>query len=104
MSEWIDINERLPKERQQVLIAHREGGVMQADYQDIWIKTIGPNGGRKQRFLTPYGDETYDINDPHPQITHWMPLPISPTMNNKSDKGFYQPVAIAGRLIPPGAK
>ncbi len=71
MDDWFDVNDRLPKDRRQVLIAHKEGGVMQAEYHE---------NERKKRFITPYGDETYDINDPYPQITHWMPLPISPRM------------------------
>ena len=76
MSNWIDVNERLPNDLQQVLIAHCEGGVMQAQYEERYPR----DKPHEYRFLTPYGDETYDIDDPHPQITHWMPLPVSPTM------------------------
>ena len=92
MSNWIDVNERLPNDMQQVLIAHKEGGVMQADYQEHWVKCLPPKGGLKQRFLTPYGDEAYDIDDPHPQITHWMPLPISPTMQAHYEETGTKPV------------
>lgn len=78
MSNWIDINDSLPKDRQQVLIAHREGGVMQADYEERWIKS--PEGGTDHRFKTPYGEELYDAVGEFVEITHWMPLPISPVM------------------------
>lgn len=77
---WIDIKDSLPKDRQQVLIAHREGGVMQADYYEVWVKTIPPKGGFKPYFLTPFGDERYEVYDAHPQITHWCALPKSPVI------------------------
>ena len=78
ITRWIDIKEKLPKDRQQVLIAHREGGVMQADFEERWAKS--PNGGVDHRFKTPYGEETYDAVGEFVEITHWMPLPVSPTV------------------------
>lgn len=77
-TDWIAIGNSLPKDRQQVLIAHREGGVMQAEYEERWVKS--PNGGTDHRFNTPYGEESYEAVGDFVEITHWMPLPVSPTM------------------------
>lgn len=76
MSNWIDVNERLPNDLQQVLIAHCEGGVMQAQYKERYPR----DKPHEYRFLTPYGNEIYDVKTEYPAITHWMPLPVSPTM------------------------
>ena len=89
MNEWVDVNERLPKDRQQVLIAHREGGVMQADFQERWIKS--PNGGADHRFNTPYGEESYEAAGDFVEITHWMPLPVSPTAQAPKPTGRRHP-------------
>ena len=82
MSEWIDVNERLPNDMQHVLIAHCEGGVMQAQYEERYPK----DKPHEYRFLTPYGSEIYDVKTEYPAITHWMPLPVSPTMQAHHDK------------------
>ena len=74
MSDWIDVNERLPNDLQQVLIAHCEGGVMQAQYEERYPR----DKPHEYRFLTPYGNEIYDVKTKYPAITHWMPLPVSP--------------------------
>ena len=76
MSDWIDVNERLPNDLQQVLIAHCEGGVMQAQYEERYPR----DKPHEYRFLTPYGNEIYDVKTAYPAITHWMPLPVSPTV------------------------
>lgn len=70
---WIRLEDRLPNDLQQVLIAHEEGGVMQAVYDECFA-----NGRHKRRFLTPYAQEIYDAVGDHVEITHWMPLPKPP--------------------------
>lgn len=81
MTEWINVNERLPNDRQQVLIAHCEGVVMQAEYQYRYVKS--PHSELEYRFWTPEGNQIYDVKTEYPAITHWMPLPIAPTMQEK---------------------
>ena len=68
---WVNVNKRLPKDRQWVLIAHFEGSVKEAVFIEGGVKSTD---GKGHRFETPYGEEIYNIDDAHPQITHWRPL------------------------------
>lgn len=66
MSQWISVEDRLPKEQQCILAYEKDYGVMWGDYQGIkysqpvWIV-------RKQGLIIRTTE-----------VTHWMPLPEPP--------------------------
>lgn len=67
---WLELRTHRPEVDQEVLIAHREGGVLPA--------TVSTNGRGQEAFFSPYGDEVYFLDDEYQQITHWAVLPRNP--------------------------
>ena len=66
MSEWISAKERLPDDREYVLVAERRGYVSEAFYC---------HGG----FTLMYDEEEVAI------VTHWMPMPELPGEEDDSN-------------------
>ena len=57
-NEWVSVNERLPKEKQRVIVrCERVGTSVGWILWGNWMADIGPDAGK---------------------VTHWMPLPKSP--------------------------
>lgn len=72
MSNWISIKDRLPERLfQPCLIAHKEGGVMLAEYCEGTIR-----GEEIRYFLTHHNE--YDLQGDYIEITHWQTLPEPP--------------------------
>ena len=74
-SEWVLVKDRLPEFLQQVLVANKEGGVIQAWYHKNWDKTK-----KRDRRLLVIGDwdDYYDIDDEYCEAVYWCQLPESP--------------------------
>ncbi|MCB7128181.1 MAG: DUF551 domain-containing protein [Candidatus Brocadiales bacterium] len=62
MTEWISVEERLPKKYKNVLI-----------FVDFRLR-----GGSWHMNTASYIEEWVHGNDPTPGVTHWMPLPEPP--------------------------
>ena len=65
-SEWISVEERLPKSQTDVLVV--------AFWHECWQTMIGwhSDSGERWRVITPHGER-----EPG-GVTHWMPLPEPP--------------------------
>jgi len=65
--EWIDVNDNLPNEKpyrfEQVIVAKENGVVMEALYNT-----------KEKIFLN------WDYKELNHKVTHWMPLPLHPTV------------------------
>ena len=69
---WISVEDRLPERLlQQCLIAHKDGGVMLAEYCE------GTRRGEEIRYFQTHNNE-YDLQGDYVEITHWQSLPKSP--------------------------
>ena len=67
MSKWISVKERLPEEKQRVIVrCERIGTSVGWILWGEWMTDIGPSAGK---------------------ITHWMPLPDPPKEGFETDRG-----------------
>jgi len=67
MSEWIDVNEKLPERGEPVLVYGSRGGIYTAVY--------GNRGGFSNQWWK------LNSNSHYCNPTHWMPLPEPPEVN-----------------------
>jgi len=66
MSEWISVDERLPKDKQMCLV-----------YGTVYYV---PDEQSKEIMVTKFYEEFGFVEQIHANITHWMPLPEPPKM------------------------
>lgn len=72
ISSWIDVNKKLPKENQEVLICNRLTGMMNKSVFSKWNKAYGHE--EKQSWFWKNTSSQFATKS----ITHWLPLPNFP--------------------------
>lgn len=72
---WIDIEDRLPEDGQQVLIYSKETHIASATYR----KAMPEIGCDKDDWGGWFSDEMYE-----PNVTHWQPLPNPPIQSGNN--------------------
>lgn len=76
MSDWIDANERLPRDARDVTLVSKEHGVVNGYYWSglHWGKDVEPS------WFISCGTHEGKADD----VTHWMPLPEPPANHKPS--------------------
>lgn len=83
MSEWISVEDRLPKENGDYIIYLNDGNpVFDKDifYKDLVVINIINTAKYDCGKWFYYDDDEWDITD---IVTHWMPLPEPPRMEGE---------------------